>query len=282
VIGQIPPTSSIRTIVPAVPAAETYCRDISRELRYLATWPPGAPVAVGRVGRFVSGKVFDPETSLQSYGVDFGVEVQDSGQRSMSYTSKGVNEFGISVGANVPDPFTGVVSVGAQTTITFAREHEVVFFASGLRHRRMEDQPRIARAVLTLLKRDEWQRDWHIVTEVIEVDSISVLLSNAGSATAELALSADAQGAGVDLLHAQFKPRLVRRHAMHTTLVNEGVSAPLFRAKRVKRSVLGRAKLSAGFRTADDVSLEELSEVELAQELFDEVDVVDTIATDDG
>ena len=115
----------------------------------------------------------------------------------LSYTSKGVKEFKVVTGAKVPDLAGGVVDAQAKVTISFGQEHGIVFRASGLRYRAMQDQPKMARKVAHLLEQGEWQRDWHIVTEVVEADSSSILISSKSSAEVELALGANVTGGGI-------------------------------------------------------------------------------------
>jgi hypothetical protein len=262
--------------------AETYCQDLSRKLRLLATWPPGSPMTVGRIGRFLANKVFDPETSLSSYGISVNVEDSPGGSGVLSYTSAGVIGFGIAAGGKVPDLTSGLVDAEATVTISFGREHSIVFRASGLRYRTMQDQPKMARKVAYLLKRGEWGRDWHIVTQVVEADSASILISQTSSAEVELALGASANVNGIDLLGVDLKPRVVRQTEMSTIMVNEGGLVPLFKAKRVKRTLFGNVKLKAGFGPADIPNIDNLNDEELERELFDEVNETAQIVGDDA
>jgi hypothetical protein len=239
-------------------------------------------MAVGRVGRFLGNKLFDPETSLGSYGIPVHVEDSPAGSEVLSHTTAGVIEFSFAVGGKVPDLVSGLVDAEARVTISFGREHGIAFRASGLRYWTMQDQPKMARNVAYLLKRGEWGRDWHIVTQVVEADSASILISQTASAEVELALGASAKVSGIDLLGVELKPRVVRQTEMSTIVVNEGGLVPLFKAKRVKRTLFGNVKLKAGFGPADIPNIENLDDEELERELFDEVDVVDKIVGGDA
>jgi hypothetical protein len=259
-----------------VSIAEVYCREISRNLRYVATWPAGAPIAVGRVGRFFGERIFDAETSLGSFGIAFAVEKPAGGQEVLSHVYQG--EVGVSVGAQVPDLYGGTLTAGAKTTLSFTREHGIVFRASGLKYRTMLDQPQMAREVATLISQGQWNRDWYIVTQTVEADEASILISNAAGASVDLSVSADAQAFGIELLSAEFKPRVIRRSDMNTMMLNEGPLVPLFRVKRVKRTIFGNTKLQAGFGPTDVTSLMDQDDDELDQNLFeDEVETVDQI-----
>jgi hypothetical protein len=86
--------------------------DVSRELRLLATWPPGSPMKVGSVGQFLGDRVFEPETSLGSCGITFSVD-DDPGPGVLSYTSDGVREPGVTTGTHLPDLAGGAVTAKA-------------------------------------------------------------------------------------------------------------------------------------------------------------------------
>ena len=246
----------------------------------LAAWPPGSPMKVGSVGRFLGDRIFEPETTLGSYGIKVPVD-DDPGSGMLSYTSQGVNESSFTVGAHVPDLASGVIDAKAKVTIKFAREHGIIFRASGLRYQTMQDQPKMARKVARLAESGQWGRDWYIVTQVVQAASASVLIADAPSAEVELALGADANVAGIELLGAELKPRVVRHKDMHILIVDEGGMAPLFKAKRVKRTFFGNVKLKAGFGPADVSGIQALDDADLEREFLEEVDVVDKIVLGD-
>jgi hypothetical protein len=261
--------------------AGTYCRDVSRELRLLATWPPGAPMRVGSVGRFLGDRVFEPETSLGSHGITVPVD-DDPGPGVLSYTSDGVREQGVAAGAHLPDLAGGAVTAKATVRISFQREHGIVFRASGLRYRTMRDQPTMARKVARLAETGQWGRDWYIVTQVVEAASASILISDAPSAEVELALAANAEAGGVDLLGAELSPRVVRHRGMHVLIVGASGLAPLFKAKRVRRTFFGDVTLKAGFGPADASGIERLDDAGFERELLEEADTVDKIVLGDA
>jgi hypothetical protein len=261
--------------------AGTYCRDVSRELRLLATWPPGSPVQVGSVGRFLGERVFEPETSLGSCGVTFSVD-DDPGPGVLSYTSAGVRESGVTAGAHLPDLAGGAVTAEATVTIGFQREHGIVFRASGLRYRTMRDQPKMARKVARLAESGQWGRDWYVVTQVVVADSASILISDAPAAEVELALAAGAEAGGIELLGAELRPRLIRHRGMHILIVAAGGLAPLFKAKRVRRTFFGDVTLKAGFGPADVSGIERLDDAGFERELLEEADTVDKIVLGDA
>jgi hypothetical protein len=261
--------------------AETYCQDVSRELRLLAAWPPGSPIRVGSVGRFLGARLFDPETTLGSYGIKVPVKY-DPGAGVLSYTSDGVSESSFTVGAHVPDLASGIVDAKAKVTIKFGSEHGIIFRAAGLRYQTMQDQPNMARKVARLAKSGQWGRDWYIVTQVVQVASASVLIAKSPSAEVELGLGANLNVGGIELLGAELKPHVIRQKDMHVLIVDEAGLAPLFKAKRVKRTFFGNVTLKAGFGPADLSGMKEMSDEDFEHEFFEEVKDVDEIVLDDA
>jgi hypothetical protein len=200
----------------------------------------------------------------------------------LSYTSKGVNEPSITAGVHIPDLAAGAIDAKAKVTIKFASEHGIIFRASGIRFQTMKDQPQMARKVARLAKSGQWGRDWYIVTQTIQAASASILISNSPSAEVELALGAKATVAGLELLGAELKPRVVRQKDMHFLIVGESGLIPLFKAKRVKRTVFGNVKLKAGFGPADVSGIEDLDDAGFEREFLEEVDIVDQIVPDEA
>jgi hypothetical protein len=75
---------------------------------------------------------------------------------------------------------------------------------------------------------------------------------------------------------------VISQKQMSTVFVDEGGLTPLFRAKRVKRTIFGNAKLKAGFGPAEVSSILDLDDDALEQALFDEVDMVDKVVLGDA
>jgi outer membrane receptor for ferrienterochelin and colicin len=234
-------------------------------------------ITVGAVGRFVGDKVFDVETSLDSYGIGFPTDESHEGSNSIDYTSEGVKNFGVTVGAQIPNLASGTVDLGTKVKISFNNQYGIAFLAQGLRYLTMQDQPQMARAVAQLAERGQWGRDWHIVTQVATAESVTILISDSSSAEVELALTGEVNVQGIQLMGAEFSPRILSQTNMNTLMVNKGGYAPLFRAKRVKQTFFGNVQLKAGFGPADLNDITDLDDEELERELLEEVDVVDKI-----
>ena len=257
----------------------------------LAAWPPASPMKVGHVGRFLGDHVFDQETSLGVCGIEFSVD-DEPGPGVLSYTSEGVTESGVKAGTRVPDLASGAITAKAQVRIGFQREHGIIFRASGLRYQTMRDQPRMARNVARLAESGQWGRDWYVVTQVVHAASATILISDAPAAEVELSLAADAEAGGIglpgielpgiELFGAGLAPRVVRYTHMHVLIVDEGGLAPLFKAKRVRRTFFGDVTLKAGFGPADVSAIEDLDDTSFERELLEEADVVDAIVLGDA
>ena len=260
--------------------AATYANELSRQFRFLATWPIGMPLTLGTVGEILDDRIFDPTTSLESFGVAFKPVTGDTEPQPFTYQSKGVRGFGLSTGAEIPDIGSGALKARAKLSIHFDEESAILFRAAGLTHKRIADQPKLSRDIVRLMDERQWSADWFVVTHVLEAESATIMISSSSDATVEVALGGDARAAGVDLLDVRFEPRVVRQHEMNTVILNSTGSTPLFRAKRVRKkwfNLFGEQRLEAKFATDTSKLDRSLDDAEFEDELLEEIIVYDAL-----
>jgi hypothetical protein len=270
-------------------AAEIYTTELSRELRYLAMWTPGVPVQLGAIGSIANDHVFTPLSSIES----FGIKYEDStshGETSLSFTSQGSVDVRFKAAGQTSDLVPSVPTAQAGIGVSFKREFATVFRADALTHHQIADQLHLAREILSLVRAGEWDRNWVFVTHVVEADSTTALVSNTRDAAVEFALGAGVASGGLDLLQAEFKPRVAATRDMAVTMVASGGLTPLFRASRVKRRwFVGSPQVRAAYAgdveqfLDDSKSLrEELEKLEenpedLENEFLDDIPVYDNL-----
>ena len=251
-------------------AALQYTSELSGQLRFLATWPPGVPIELGMVGTIDDNQVFSPVTSLTRLGAKFEESsIAGAGER-FSFASAGAVDFSFKAAGVTSDLIPSVPQAEAGLGISFKREYATVFEASGISYTRIEDQVDLQASVITLIKSGRWDRDWVIVTNLVHADSTTVILSRSPNASAEFALSAGAAAGGIELLRAEFKPRIVASRELNLSIVGSGEMTPLFHAKRAKRRFFSRR---IDLRDAYSDDLTRLDSDELDDDLFEDIKV---------
>lgn len=260
--------------------AATFTTEVSRQLKHLTAWPPGIQLSLGSVGEIGSDHIFDPISDLSSFGIHHDVVEGDTKTDPFSYKSKGVKDFGVSGGAEVPKLGGYFAEAKAKVTIEFEREHAIVFHAGGLKDRRIADQPKLAMQMVELLDQGLWNSNWFVITSAVEAEAATILISNSSASRVDLALGVDANVAGMSLLSAEFEPRLVSEKEMGAVFVGRKGMTPLFKAKRIRKKwfdLFGEYELRASYSANTADLSRDLDGEDFADELLEEVGIYDAI-----
>lgn len=237
-------------------AGQQYCRELVRNLRYNAAWPPGIRVVLGDIG-VIDDDVFMPLTSLGQFGTR--LELSPAGNdMAFDYASAGSVEVGFKL-AGAANPLLPNIPVDqAGLGISFTRENAMVFRAEGGVQQRFADETRLKAEIRSLMRAGLWDRDWHVVTDVVNARATAALVSRASEASVEVSVSADVSVGGLELLTADAGARIVASRSMQIAIIATNGLTPLFRAKRVKKRWFSpRIDLRSAFsddfeRAADD------------------------------
>ncbi len=238
-------------------AGEQYCKELARNLRYNAAWPPGIRIVLGDIG-VIDDDVFMPLTSLEQFGVRLE-RTPASHDMAFEYASAGAVEFGFKAKGDANPTFLPNIPIDqAGLGINFTRENATVFRADGGTQQRFADETSLKVEIRSLIRAGLWDRDWHVVTDVIDATSTAALVSRSSGASVEVSVSADVSAGGLKLLTADAEAKIVASRSMQIAVIATNGLTPLFRAKRVKRRWFSsridlRAAYSDEFeRAADD------------------------------
>jgi len=222
------------------------------------------------VGTIDDDQVFSPVTSLARLGTKFEESSVGGAGERFSFASAGAVDFSFKAAGATSDLIPSVPQAEAGLGISFKREYATVFQASGISYTRIEDQPALQASVIALIKSGRWDRDWVIVTNLVHSDATTAIVSRSPNARAEFALSAGVAAGGIELLSAEFKPRIVASRELNLSIVGSGEMTPLFQAKRAKRRFFSRRfELRGAF--SDDLT--KLDSDELDDDLFEDIKV---------
>ncbi len=237
-------------------AGEQYCRELAGHLRYNAAWPPGIRVVLGDIG-VIDDDVFMPLTSLEQFGIR--LEHAPAGHdMAFEYASAGSVDVGFKVRGDVSPMLPNVPIDQAGLGINFTRENATVFRAEGGVQQRFADETRLRGEIRSLIWAGLWDRDWHVITDVIDAKSTAALVSRSSGASVEVSVSADVSAGGLELLTTDAGAKIVASRSMQIAVIATNGLTPLFRAKRVKRRWFSsRIDLRAAFsdefeRVTDD------------------------------
>jgi hypothetical protein len=226
---------------------EQYTRDVREALNYLATWLPNVHMSLGDVGRLRRDR-FDRRSSLEQLGLPF--EARPSAKPiDLQYTSGADVKISFNASAAAANAGDILGPGSASITVEFSRANSVVFIATRCRVAHISDRDRVAHEILSRYRSGDWPADQVVVTELVTVDSATILISN--SANARIDLTADSAIAPMTMSLADASSGLRATHSegIATQIVaNKGLT-PLFLASGVRRRLFTGATFE--LRSAD-------------------------------
>ena len=235
---------------------QLYTREIYDNLRYRPTWLPGTPIGLGSVGLIEDG-IFRAVTSLEKLKIPFE-QVLDDERDSIDYTS----DSGVSItfkGAGDTNPkFEAITQASAGALVEFSRSGAIILQLRVVAHHRIADQPALNKELLRAVvigDEDQWQRNWVVITEVVQAESATILISN--SANSKLELKASGSLAPTSLVDVSAELSVARESQVSTKIIAGSGLTPLYRGVRVKSGFLWLfdevQPASSGTPEADDV-----------------------------
>jgi hypothetical protein len=222
-----------------MPTAEDgYTESMFEQFGYLATWLPNTPLALGSIG-VLQGRTFVPKSSIHSFGVEFSASNGEQNGTSLQFQSSKDIKVDVKLAGSVSASVPTLPAGQAGAAVSFGAGSGVVFSARGVRIRRISDVIALEAALWDLWDRYLWDKDWVVITELVEAERASVLVSEGGYGRIELGVSGEAQAGPLDIGDLSGELSVVSSYGMHTQLVSERGLTPLFRAIRIKKSLFG-------------------------------------------
>jgi hypothetical protein len=237
-----------------VSVAQRYTNELRQRYDYLATWYPGTEIGPGTVGRFLKGRLFNPESTLEMLGIDAKV-AHDRSDTQWSHQSAEGFEFGIKLQGKASDWAPNIPINEAGIGMRFTGSGATFFQLGGVTVHRIKDQISMAREMVRRAQAKQWEHSWIVVIEVIQAQRAVILVSQSDHGSAEFGLGANVGVAGLNALTANANVSFTHDSKFATTVFGDQVT-PLFRAVRVHRKFfVGPREIAPAFA----VDLEELA-----------------------
>lgn len=209
--------------------ASQYCKELRRELRRHANFPPNRPIALGDYG-VVRDHVFDRLGNVADLGIRFGV-VDGAGQSSFQFKSQGSVDFELIAKGDVQPG--GIPAVRAGLDLKFSREYAVFFAAAGCSVKAIANIAELGRVLIELLRQGRWESDYYVVTEVNHASRTTAVAS--GQRGAEIRLEADSPALEqIQLADASLSLHVKRSKSMALEIVTEQAQIPLMQLSRIR------------------------------------------------
>lgn len=214
-----------------------YSKEIYNNLNYRTTWLPGAPIKLGAVG-FIEDGLFHTITTLKNLGLSFD-EVVDKDKDSIDYSSSSGVSITFKAAGEANQKFKALADASAGALIEFSRSGALVLQLRGVAIHRIADQPKLYKELLRSIvigDEDKWQRDWVAITEVVQADHATIIISD--SSNSKLELKASGSVAPTSLVDLSGNFSVAGESQVSTKLIASSGLTPLYRGVRVKKKFL--------------------------------------------
>lgn len=213
--------------------AEIYTEAVYDNLKPLyGNWEPGRPVKLGDFG-LLRGRIFIYLGNIEERGISFQTRT-DPAKDQKYFSSAGDTQINFYAKGSVTS--SGVVNEKARVEIRFSSRKAVFFNAAGCSYTMIADKVALGRRVMDLFRRGEWQREWAIVTDLVEAESTTLAVSGADQAA--IAFEATSDVPYIDLADAAIGLEVKMASNIGYQVVAEKGLVPLFGLCKIQNAFL--------------------------------------------
>ena len=201
-----------------------FSRAVRKGLGYHATYSFAVPIVLGTVG-VLEDDVFRPIGHINEIIPEFRADTEISRATDLSFELNGKTRTG-------PD--------SSRVSVTFSRRNGILLYLSGCRSSSFVDMSAFTRLLIERFQDGSWKKNWHVVTQAIEADSTTILISGTANSSA---------GFQLDGGRPRRQPTLSgdvtvsRSKGLAISVVATPGLTPLFRLVRIRRRFLGEPQL---------------------------------------
>lgn len=210
---------------------QTYTRELKENLNYTATWFPNVRLELGHVG-VLSKHEFIYRTSLEKLKIPFEATKRGA-KATYSHTSSNSVKRDIKLAGQAPLVGSTLADVDAGITFSFGAQHGIVFLASDCTVRMIADQEPLKQAILDAFRAGKWERDYVVVTELVEAGATTIIVSEGSSGRYELKAKAGLVPT-IDAINVEGNFASVHESQIGFRCLAEKGMTPLFRCLGVR------------------------------------------------
>jgi len=219
-----------------------YLRHIAKQTGYRANWEPNRPLFVGAIGKLEDG-VFTIFSDLEKEGIMAEIK-KDESEGFWDYTSNDTVQIDIKLAGQAPIAGSFLAEADAGFTLNFKSEEAVVFQADKTLTHQIVNVGAIEKAVIPKYRADEWPKDWVIITQLIEAESATIIVSNSRDNQIDLKATANIGTANLKLTDASLGLNVVRERGSSLKILAKSGITPLYRVMGIRHPLFGKPQLS--------------------------------------
>jgi len=216
--------------------SKNYSNELYQQFRYLATWLPGTPLALGDIG-VLKNNEFTKISNLSNEGIKFD-ELKDETKSDIDYSSKGAVSITTKASGVLAPQSSVLGEVDAGITVEFSKENAILFKANETLSPSIKDQITLGKEILKRFKDGKWDKDWAVITELVVAKSGTILISSSSSGKIELKAKGKVEAAKLDIADAGLGFELSFSKDLATKIIAQESITPLFKASKIKGRLL--------------------------------------------
>jgi hypothetical protein len=167
--------------------AKAYAKELWRERRMWAAWPPDQQIRPGTFG-YAEGPLFVPVGQLADLNVEVSIAASPT-KANETYASAGTVVFSSQADAEL-DIADMPLQPGVDVEVRFERRHGVFLLLTGCGTSRIDNLLQVAQAIADCKGTERWDDRWHVVTAARTAELGAVAVSREKNATVHLELRA--------------------------------------------------------------------------------------------
>ncbi|MGV8915834.1 MAG: hypothetical protein ACOH1X_10355 [Kaistella sp.] len=217
-------------------AQDQYTKEMYKKFGYHATWLPGVNLQLGDIGTMDNG-VFTRNGNIKKQGISFEIR-EDKTRTTLEYYSQGGVSVSQKLSGKAAPPGSVFGDIDAGIIVEFLKDKAVLFKANNTSSPSIEDAIALGKEVLKRYEAGEWNKNYVIITEILEAETLTVLISNQANTKVELKAQANIKASHFDIADAAFKFGTEIKGGLETHIIAQEGATPLFKMMGIKKGIL--------------------------------------------
>jgi len=220
-----------------------YLKHMNDKTGYRASWDPGRLLKIGYIGKLDKYGVFNVFSSLEKEGIPVEV-LTDPSSIEMDYTSHGSIIISAKLSGSAPVAGSAFTEAEAGFSFEFKSEKSVVFQTSGHKTMQLTNLAEIERQILTKYDNGNWDKDWLIITQLVEADCATIIISNSNNGSLDLKAKANVGTQQLKLTDASLGLTVAKEHGSTLKYITQSGLTPLYRVMGIRHPLFAEPKLN--------------------------------------
>ena len=216
-------------------AHEQYTDEMKKRFGYYATWNPGLPLKLGDIG-IKRDNLFTKISDLESVGISFDIRT-DENKTSIEHNSQGSVTVTTKLSGTVAPEGSVLTGADAGIIVEFGKKNSTMFKANNTTSPSIKDTIVLGKQIKKLYDAGKWNYKWVIITELIEAESASIIISNTSNGKIELKANANIDTMNFDIADAKFDFSTQFSRGLETKIISEEGLTPLFKIMGLKTRI---------------------------------------------